>query len=86
MTARKTTKTETAAPSTELVINGVKVTETTKISYRENPKRPNSRSWERYEAYQKATTIGEYLKLNESKFAKADLRHDLGKEFLKIES
>ena len=76
------TKTETAAA--ELLINGVKVTETTKIAYRENPKRPNSRSWERYEAYQKAKTIGEYLKLNDSKFAKADLRHDLGKEFLTI--
>ena len=77
-----TEKTETAA--VELVINGVKVTDQTKIKYVTNPKRPNSRAWERYEKYQTAKTIAEYLKLNDGKFAKADLRHDLGKEFLTI--
>ena len=29
-----------------------------------------------------ATTIGEYLEIAESKYAKADLRYDLDKEFL----
>lgn len=77
-----TEKTETAA--IELVINGTKVTDGTKIKYVPNPKRPNSRAWERYEAYQSAKTIAEYLKLNDGKFAKADLRHDLSKEFLTI--
>ena len=88
MTTRKTApKTETAkteAPKQELVINGVKLTSDTKLKYRANPKRPNSRAWERYEAYQKATTLAEYLDLNDAKYAKADLRHDQMKGFFEI--
>lgn len=78
-------KSETAAPAVELVINGVKMTDQTKIKYRSNPKRVNSQAWARYEQYQSAETVGQYLKLNDNKFAKADLRHDLSKEFLTIE-
>lgn len=83
----KTEKTEAKTETTqEFLIGSVKVTNETKISYVANPKRPNSRAWERYEKYQTATTIAEYLKLNDGKYAKADLRHDLSKEFLTIES
>lgn len=75
---------ETVA-NTEMVINDRKVDANTKISYAANPKRKGSRAWERYEQYQTATTIGEYLELNQTKAAKADLRHDLMKGFLSIE-
>lgn len=81
-TEKTEAKTETKA---EFLINDVKVTADTKIAYLPNPKRPNSAAWERYEAYQDAKTIGQYLELNDTRFAKADLRHDLSKEFLKIE-
>ena len=46
-----------------------------------NPKRPGSASYSRYEAYKKATTIGEYLDCGGSK---ADLRHDAEKDFLQL--
>ena len=77
-----TEKTENA--KTEYVVSGTKFDDGTKIKFRENPKRKNSASWERYEKYQKAKTFGEYLKLNEGKFQMADARHDLGKTFLEI--
>lgn len=72
--------------ATELFINGVKVTSTTKIEYSANPKRKGSMAHTRYEKYQAATTIGEYQKLNDSKYSMPDLRHDLSKEFLTIVS
>ena len=84
MTTRKAAAKATTEPTVELVINDKKVTDLTKIKFRENPKRKNSAAWSRYEKYQTAQTIGEYLKINEAKFAKADLRHDLSKEFLTI--
>lgn len=73
-----------AAPANEYLVSGTKVTADTPVSYAANPKRPNSAAWERYEHYQSASTFGEYLELNEGKFAMADARHDLGKGFLKI--
>lgn len=79
-----TTKTEKKA--TELFINGVKVNGSTKISYAENPKRKGSMAHTRYAKYQAAKTIAGYLKLNDGKYAMPDLRHDLNKEFLTIES
>jgi hypothetical protein len=68
----------------ELLINDVKVCDSTVIEYRTNPKRIGKKAWARYEEYQDATTIGEYLELTESKFAKADLRYDHNKGFLTI--
>lgn len=77
-----TTKTE--KKTEDLFINGVKVQASTKITYAENPKRKGSMAHTRYEAYQKSTTIGQYLKLNDSKYSMPDLRHDLNKGFLEI--
>lgn len=71
-------------PTNEYVVNGTKFTDTTKIKFVENPKRPKSAAHARYAQYQKAKTFGEYLRLNEGKFAMADARHDLGKTFLTV--
>ena len=79
-----TEKTQAETTAVELVINGTKMTDQTKIKFIDNPKRKNSQAWSRYEKYQAAKTVAEYLKLNEGKYAKADLRHDLSKEFLKV--
>ena len=76
--------TQTDKKVTELFINGVKVTGTTKIKYAANPKRKGSMAHTRYEKYQAATTIAQYQKLNDSKYSMPDLRHDLSKEFLTI--
>ena len=80
-----TDKTEKTA-KTEWVINGTKVEESTKLKFAENPKREGSKAHTRYEQYSKAKTWGQYLKVAEPKFAMADARYDLQKEFLKIES
>lgn len=80
MTTKKDTK------LIEMAINGTKVTGTTKIGYIDNPKRKGSMAHTRYAKYQAATTITEYLKLNDGKYAMPDLRHDLSKEFLTIEA
>ena len=72
--------------ATELFINGTKVNGSTKISYADNPKRKGSMAYTRYAKYQVAKTVDGYLKLNDSKYAMPDLRHDLNKEFLTIES
>lgn len=45
----------------------------------ENPKRESSKSWERYEKYKVATTVGEFLELGGTP---ADLAHDVGKGFV----
>ncbi|RLA20680.1 MAG: hypothetical protein DRQ62_10260 [Gammaproteobacteria bacterium] len=68
----------------EFIIGVHKVTATTKLKYKANPKRKNSKAWLRYESYQKARTFGEYQKLNQDKQAIPDLKHDLNKEFVKI--
>ena len=44
-----------------------------------NPKRPQTKSWERYEKYKAATTVGEFLDLGGTL---ADLAHDTGKGFV----
>lgn len=68
----------------ELLINDVKVDAATEIEYRANPKVPNKKAWSRYEMYQTAKTIGEYLEMTERKYAKADLKYDHAKGFLTI--
>ncbi|KAH8057519.1 hypothetical protein JL722_6598 [Aureococcus anophagefferens] len=45
----------------------------------DNPKRPQTKSWERYEKYKAATTVGEFLDLGGTL---ADLAHDTGKGFV----
>ena len=80
MTA-KTEKTETV---TEYVVNGIKLNDNTKIKFIANPKRDGSKAHERYKKYESAKTFGEYMTLNDKKYAMADARHDIQKEFLKI--
>ena len=84
----KTTQKPASKPAdgtVEILVGSTKVTADTKVSYVANPKRKNSAAWERYEKYQTAATIGEYMSLNPSKHARADLRHDLSKGFLTID-
>ena len=45
----------------------------------DNPKRDQSKSWRRYEAYKSATTVAEFL---EKGGTPADLTHDVGKGFV----
>ena len=45
----------------------------------ENPKRDQSKSWKRYEAYKSATTVAEFLAKGGTP---ADLAHDVGKGFV----
>ena len=45
----------------------------------ENPKKDQSKSWVRYEAYKSATTVAEFL---EKGGTPADLTHDVGKGFV----
>ena len=77
-------KVEETKAEREFLINSVKVTDATKIAYIANPKRKGSQAHARYEKYGEAKTIEQYFKLNVSKAAMADLRHDLNKEFLTI--
>ena len=45
----------------------------------DNPKRDQSKSWRRYEAYKSATTVAEFLAKGGTP---ADLAHDVGKGFV----
>ena len=45
----------------------------------DNPKRDQSKSWRRYEAYKSATTVNEFLAKGGTP---ADLAHDVGKGFV----
>ena len=45
----------------------------------DNPKRDQSKSWKRYEAYKSATTVAEFLAKGGTP---ADLAHDVGKGFV----
>ena len=67
-----------------IIINAVKVESSTNIEYVSNPKRVGKKAWTRYESYAECTTIGEYFDIAEKKYAMADLRYDLDKEFLTI--
>ena len=70
----------------EFAVGPHKVTATTKLKYKANPKRKNSQAWARYEAYQKAKTFAQYQKLNDSKQQIADLKYDLERHFVEIVS
>ena len=86
MTTRKqTTSTKPAVEEKEFIVSDQKFVDSTKIKFKENPKRKNSAAWGRYEKYQTATTWGKYRELNDGKFMMADARHDLGKGFLTTE-
>jgi len=69
----------------KITVNGVAMTDETVICYIANPKRAGSAAAERYEAYQSVQTIGEYFEVAEKRHAKADLRWDHDKGFLKVE-
>ena len=71
---------------TQLTISGYRIDDQTTFEYKSNPKRVNCAAWKRYENYQEATNIEEYLELTKenSKFAKADLRYDVEHGHLKL--
>lgn len=68
----------------EKFINGIKVSYKKVFSYKPNPKIPHGMAFVRYEIYQKATHLFEYLKLADPKYANADLRYDESMGFLKF--
>ena len=77
----KTEKTENQ-PLNSLNVNGITVTDSTKLKYVEsNPKRKNSKARDRFEKYMKAKTVQEFYALGGTK---GDLRYDEQHEFVKI--
>jgi len=68
----------------EFIVGAHKVTLNTKLKYKSNPKRKNSKAWLRYESYQKSKTFGEYQDLNKDKQSIPDLKYDLSKGFVEI--
>ena len=72
----------------EVLINAVKVDETTVFEYVSNPKRAGFKAHARYERYQAATTLEEYNEIMSSdedkKYAKPDLRYDEDNGHLKL--
>ena len=69
----------------KMLINDTKVESSTPIRYISNPKRFGKKAWTRYEEYQSATTVGEYIEMTDPKYANADLRYDHMKGFLIID-
>lgn len=67
-----------------LVVNGVKVTDDTKLEYVSNPKRAGFKAHARYEEYSFAQTLAEYLDMSDPKYAKADLAYDHSKGHLQF--
>lgn len=71
-----------------ILINAVKVDETTVFEYKTNPKRAGFKAHARYERYQHATTLAEYNEIMSSdadkKYAKPDLRYDEEHGHLKL--
>lgn len=71
-----------------ILINAVKVDETTRFEYVPNPKRAGFKAHARYERYQKAETLDEYNEIMSSdadkKYAKPDLRYDEEHGHLKL--
>jgi len=68
----------------EFIIGPNKVTSDTKLKYKANPKRKNSKAWSRYEQYQKAKTFADYQKLNADKQSIPDLKYDFSKGFVEF--
>ena len=69
-----------AAP--RVVVDMLLANESFKIAFdQDNPKRPDSASWTRYEAYKAATCGEQVLELGGSK---SDVLHDYKKGFLKV--
>jgi len=73
----------TEAPK-EYIVGVHKVTAKTKLKYKANPKRKNTKAWLRYEGYAKARTFAQYQKLNQDKQSIPDLKYDLSKGFVEI--
>ena len=68
----------------QYIVGPNKVTGDTKLKYKQNPKRKNSKSWLRYESYQNAKTFSEYQKLNTDKQSIPDLKYDFSKGFVEF--
>jgi len=68
----------------ELISSGVKIDENSILTYASNPKRPGFQAHDRYEEYQVATTLEEYLEIADPKKAKADLAYDIEKGHLEV--
>jgi len=84
--AASNAKNETQKEETqkEWIVGANKITESTKLKYKANPKRKNTKAWLRYEAYQKAKNFAEYQKLNQDKQSIPDLKYDFSKGFVEI--
>ena len=69
-----------------IVINGMKIDESTSFNYISNPKRAGSKAHGRYGIYESSTTYAEYVTACEdfAKYAKADLRYDTEKGHLSL--
>ena len=80
----KTVKTEVTETQQEWIVGPNKVTGDTKLKYKNNPKRKNSKAWLRYETYQNAKTFSEYQKLNQDKQSIPDLKYDFSKGFVEF--
>ena len=70
----------------KIVVNGVKLSDESRLAYVANPKQEGSKAHARYEAYQGCTTVGEYFAANSDvRVAKADLRWDHARGFVKFD-
>jgi len=84
---KSTVKAEAQVESTEpkalANINGKYVFNETAIEWKaaSNPKRPSGKAHARFEAYSKASTVGEFLSLGGTT---ADLKYDESKGFLAL--
>lgn len=67
-----------------IVSSGVKIDDESILEYAPNPKRPGFKAHARYEEYQLATTLAEYLDIADPKVAKADLAYDIEKGHLVV--
>ena len=62
-------------------LGDVNVNSVCKLEMKKNPKRVGSKAWERYEMYEDAKSVGEYLEKGGNV---ADLRYDYAKGFLEL--
>lgn len=68
----------------EKLINSYKVDASIRFEFKPNPKKKHGKAYARYERYQEAANIVEYLQTAEPKYAMADLRYDEAHGHLKL--
>lgn len=71
------------------MINDKNVTSDHTLTYVDNPKKSGFKSYDRYQEYQRATTIDEYFEILDEceidkKYGMPDLRYDMEKGFLTV--